>query len=74
MKKIILGVVFVFASITMVNANTNTNDKVDGRCSNFAMEVFYEATDQGMSYEDAYDLSNDAENICKALNFLSAQM
>lgn len=30
MKKIILGIVFVFATVNMVNANSN--DKVEGVC------------------------------------------
>jgi len=63
--------VFVFASFTMVNANSNINNKVEGVCSSFAMEVFYSAVDGGMSYEDAYDLSNDADSVCRALNLLA---
>jgi hypothetical protein len=67
-KKIILGIVFVFASITMVNANSS---QVSGECTNFAMAVFYDAVDNGMSYEDAYNLSVDADNVCRGLNFIA---
>lgn len=69
MKKIILGIVFVFATVTMVNANSN--DKVEGVCDQYAMDVFYSAVDEGMSYEDAYNLSNDANDVCRSLHLLA---
>jgi hypothetical protein len=70
MKKIILGMVFVFATVTMVNAE-NESLEVPAKCGELAQEVFDSAVSQGESYEDAMNLSDAMYNTCKYLTYLS---
>lgn len=55
----------------MVNAGETKEQKVNGDCDYYAMDVFYSAVDSGMSYADAFDLSEDAHAICEALNMIA---
>lgn len=47
MKKIILGIVFVFASFTMVNANSNVEDKIENasNCASYARGIILDAAE-----------------------------
>ncbi|NEW79151.1 MAG: hypothetical protein GZ086_06920 [Gelidibacter sp.] len=70
MKKIILSVVFVFASFAMVNAKTDENsneiknniDKIQVSCAEVASNFASMAYDSGFSVEDSiaiYDIIMD---------------
>ena len=63
--------VFVFATITIGNANNNKGS-ID--CDQVAMDFFNEATDQGMSYEEANDLADQVQGSCEALVLLSENL
>jgi len=70
MKKIILGMVFVFASFSMVNAE-NESLEVPAICGELAQDVFNDALSQGASYEDAMDVSDAMYHSCRYLTYLS---
>lgn len=70
MKKIILSMVFVFASFAMVNAENESVQEL-AICGEMAQDFYDNATSQGVDYEEA---NNGAEAIyqsCKWLTYLS---
>ena len=73
MKKIVLGIVFVFATVTFVNAENQINEKTNG-CGELAQAVYVEALGNGSSYEDAYESSEVMYQSCKWLTYLSGRL
>lgn len=62
MKKIILGMVFVFATVTMVNANSKVEDKVERvDCIELAFKVDNDMG--GISYEEFSSIVNNCESM-----------
>ena len=65
MKKIILGIVFVFTIVTLVNATSNVQskfDKIQTSCQEVAGNFASLAYDSGVSVEDCmgiYDIIMD---------------
>ncbi|MGV6845132.1 MAG: hypothetical protein ACWA42_03270 [Lutibacter sp.] len=74
-KKIILGIVFVFATVSFVKANINEAVKnmqpVPAKCVEGAQQIYDDALCQGYSYEDAYTMSDAYYQTCVALNKLA---
>lgn len=71
MKKIILGVVFVFASFAMVNANSNVVEKVerDKDCDEVALSTGYAAHLAGMNDEEIFFHMNVAYALCEGYTY-----
>jgi len=70
MKKVILGMVFVFASLTLVNAENESVNEL-AICGEIAQEVFDDAISQGESYENAMNASEAFYQSCRWLTYLS---
>jgi len=70
MKKIILSMVFVFASVAMVSAENESVQEL-AICGEIAQDVYNNAISQGSSYEDAYNASEVFYQTCRALTYLS---
>ncbi len=70
MKKIILSLVFVFASVAMVNAENESVQEL-AICGEIAQDVYNNAISQGSSYEDAYNVSEAFYQTCRALTYLA---
>jgi len=70
MKKIILSVVFVFASFAMVNAENESVQEL-AICGEMAQEVFNNAVSQGADYDEAYEASEVMYQSCKWLTYLA---
>jgi hypothetical protein len=67
MKKVILGMVFVFATGTMMNANTIiSNDSVD--CDSYATVTQGIVLMAGISYEDSLRVFDNAYSACVSYN------
>ncbi|MGV8945783.1 MAG: hypothetical protein ACOH1N_05095 [Lutibacter sp.] len=67
MKKIILSLVFVFASFTMVNANSNVKKMENPpNCSTVYDIVWYAVMNYTMDWDFASDIAADAEHDCLA--------
>lgn len=62
--------VFVFATVTMVNAE-NESSQEPAICGELAQEVFNDAVSQGESYEDAMVVSDAMYHSCRYLTYLS---
>ncbi|WP_457618547.1 hypothetical protein [Lutibacter sp.] len=68
MKKIILGIVFVFASFTMVNANNDivsTEDVVQFTCDEVASNFASLAYESGYSVEDSIRVYDAIYSNCR---------
>ena len=72
MKKIVFGLMLVFATSSLVSANTIDNNA--DSCDEYAMAVFYEAVENGMNHFKAFQLSEDAYEICKGLHYIAENL
>lgn len=67
MKKIILSIVFVFASVAMVNANSNVKSIENyNDCGAVYDIVWYSVMNYTMDWDMASDIAAAAENNCLA--------
>ena len=72
MKKIVFGLMLVFATSSLLNAN-DIEAPADA-CDEFAMKVFYESVKKDGDYEKAFQLSEDADAICRGLHYIAENL
>ena len=71
MKKLVLGMVFVFATVIMVNANSNIIDEAEraSDCDEVALATGYAAHIAGMNDEQIFFHMNVAYALCEGYTY-----